>query len=149
LEPEDWSTKKFKVIKTGGWSAVYAGQAAPGTAPAFGGAGAGADPEFALIQISPNIEEYTGKCPVSITYTADITFKMPLPEKFSYRWERSDGKKSRDRVVKPPRNGHLSIREVWRGGKTGEKHDISMRFVAESGGAQMVLDPPGAKVMCK
>ena len=43
----------------------------------------------------------------------------------------------------------MSIREVWRGGKTGEKHDVSMRFVAESGGAQMVLDPPGAKVICK
>ncbi len=157
---EDYYTKKVTILGTGTWSAVLtgnvsaaaSGQADTGSASAAESTGAattGGDPEFAVIQISPNIEEYTGKCPVSITYTADITFKTPLPDKFSYRWERSDGKKTKDRVVKPSRNGQMSIREVWRGGKSGERHDISMRFFAESGGAQMVLDPPSAKVICK
>ena len=35
LEPEDWSTKKFKIIKIGGWTAAYmGGQADPGSSSA-------------------------------------------------------------------------------------------------------------------
>lgn len=105
--------------------------------------------EFAVINISANPKEYTGKCPATIAFTANITLKMPLPEKFSYRWEISDGRKTRNKVIKPPRTGHMSVKEVWRGGKPGEEHNASVRFFAEAGDAQMILDPPGVKVICK
>lgn len=157
---EDYYTKKVTILGTGTWSAVLTGNVSatasgetdPGASSASEpteAVSAGVDPEFAVINISANKQEYTGKCPAAIAFTADITFKTPPPDKFSYRWELSNGKKTRDKVVKPPRKGHLSVREVWRGGKPGEQLDASARFVAESGGAQMVLDPPGVKVNCK
>jgi hypothetical protein len=43
----------------------------------------------------------------------------------------------------------MSIREVWKGGKPGEEHDVSMRFVVESGGKLIIKDPPSVKVICK
>lgn len=138
---EDWSTGKLTVRRTGVWTAVYA-------SASVGLVNRDLDPHFALIGISPDKKEYTGKCPATITFTADITFKMPPPDKFSYRWEISDGRKTPDRVIKPPRNGHMSVKEVWRGGKAGEEHDASVRFVAQSG-SSIILDPPAVKVICK
>jgi len=128
-------------------SAEASGQVDIGSSTVSGSASVG-DPEFAIINISANPKEYTGKCPVNITWTAGITFKMPLPDKFSYHWELS-GRKTPNKVVKPPRNGHMSVREVWKGGKPGEEHDASVRFVAESGDNSITLDPPGVKVICQ
>lgn len=153
---EKWTVSSFGGSGSGSVSAAASGQAdlgsgaASGAASASSNASAGGDfPEFAIINISPNTREYTGKCPATIAFTADITFKMPLPEKFSYRWEFSDGRKLPERVVKPPRTGHLSLREVWRSGKPGEELEASVRFSAEANGALIIKDPPGVKVICR
>ncbi len=130
-------------------SAEASGQADLGSASASGGDSAGMAPEFAIITLKADRREYTGRCPATIAFTADITFRMPVPEKFSYHWEFSNGRKTPDRTVKPQPTGHMSLREVWQGGKPGEEHDASARFVAESGGAMIVKDPPGVKVICK
>jgi hypothetical protein len=105
--------------------------------------------EFAVINITAKPHEYVGKCPANITFSADITFKKPLPEKISYHWELSTGKKLKDKVVKPPASGKMTVRQVWRGGKPGEELEASVRFVAEVGDSAMMLDPPGVKVICK
>jgi hypothetical protein len=141
---KDWDTGKVTILGTGTWSAecpecVSAGSAGVVVAPA----------EFAVINITAKPHEYIGKCPANITFSADITFKMPLPEKISYRWELSNGKKLKDKVVKPPASGQMTVRQVWRGGKSGEELDASVRFVAEVGDTAMMLDPPGVKVICK
>lgn len=138
---------RWAIASFGGSGSTTVSAEASGTADLA--AGAGTDPGFAVITITPSPKGYTGRCPATIAFTADITFKTPLPEKFSYRWEFSNGTKTPDRVVKPQRNGRLSVREVWRGGKAGEEHDAAARFVAEAGDAQMILDPPGVKVICK
>jgi hypothetical protein len=144
-----WTISSFGGSGSGSVSAEARGQVDLESSTVSGSASVGGeDPEFAIIQISANPKEYTGKCPVDITFTAHITFKMPLPESFSYRWE-LNGRKTPDQVVKPPQSGHMSVREVWRGGKPGEEQNASVRFVAEAGGASMTLDPPGAKVICR
>lgn len=145
-----WGISSFGGSGSGSFIAEASGQVDLGSSTVSGSAGVDTDAgEFALIHISANPKEYTGKCPVNIDFTADITFKMPLPENFSYRWELSNGRKTQDKVVKPPRSGHMSIREVWSGGKPGEALDASVRFVAESGDNSITLDPPGVKVICK
>ncbi len=131
-------------------SAEASGQADLASSSASGSARVDNVPdEFAIINISANQKEYSGKCPVNIAWTASITFKMPLPDKVSYHWELSNGRKTPKAIVKPPRNGHLSVTEVWRGGKPGEELTASVRFVAESGENSMTLDPPGVRVICR
>ena len=116
-----WIISSFGGSGSGTVSAGASGQADLGSSSASGAAGVDEMPgAFALITISPSPKEYIGKCPATIAFTANITFKMPLPEKFSYRWEFSNGSKTPDRISKPPRTGHMSVREVWRGGKAGE-----------------------------
>ncbi|HEY5897828.1 MAG TPA: hypothetical protein VIV54_09710 [Burkholderiales bacterium] len=149
-----WVISQFGGSGSGSVSAKASGQAdlasasVSGSASASSGAGADAG-EFAIIQISPNTQKYAGKCPATVTYKANITFKMPVPDAMSYHWERSDGTRTPDKKVAPPRTGHLSISESWRGGKPGEEQTVSMRFVAEANGAMMVQDPPGVQVACK
>jgi hypothetical protein len=145
-----WSISSFGGSGSGRVSAEASGQVDLGSSSASSSASLDGIPgEFALISISPNTKEYSGKCPANITWTASITFKMPLPDKFSYHWELSNGRKTPNRVVTPPRHGHMSVREVWNGGKPGEEHDASVRFVAEAGNNSMTLDPPSVKVICK
>lgn len=147
---KNWNTQKVIIKKTGVWSAAYsAGQADPRPPSVPAEASAASDTEFAVIKITPNTKEYNGRCPATIAFTADITFKMPVPDKFTYQWEFSDGRKLPERTIKPPRTGHMSLREVWRGGTQGEEHQASVRFAAGAGGATMVLDPPAVKVTCK
>ena len=131
-------------------SAEVSGQTDLGSSSTSGSASVdGEVSEFGVIHIVASKQQYTGKCPVDIAFTAHITLKIPLPDNFSYHWERSDGSKTPDQIVKPPRTGHMSIREVWKGGKAGEEHDVSMRFVVESGGTLIVKVPPSVKVICK
>ncbi len=145
-----WNISSFGGSGSGSFSAEASGEVDLGSSTVSGSARAGGDnPEFALIHISAHPTEYNGKCPVNITWTASITFRTPLPDKFSYHWELSDGRKTQEKVVKPPRNGHMTVREVWKGGKPGEEHNASVRFVAESGDNSITLDPPGTKVTCK
>ena len=145
-----WAISSFGGSGSGSVSAEASGQVDLGSSSASGSASVGEAPgEFAIINISANTKEYTGRCPANITWTASITFRMPLPDKFSYHWELSNGRKTPNTVVKPPRTGHMSVREVWNGGKPGEELDASVRFVAESGNNAMALDPPGVKVICK
>jgi hypothetical protein len=145
-----WGISSFGGSGSGSFSAEASGQVDLGSSTVSGSARAGGEnPEFALIHISAHPKEYTGNCPVNITWTASITFRTPLPEKFSYYWELSNGRKTQAKVVKPPRSGHMTVREVWKGGKPGEEQDASVRFVAESDGAQIIMDPPGTKVTCK
>jgi hypothetical protein len=145
-----WGISSFGGSGSGSVSAEASGQVDLGSSSTSGSASVGGAPgEFAIISISANTKEYTGKCPANITWTASITFKMPLPDKFSYHWELSNGRKTPNKDVKPPRHGHMSVREVWSGGKPGEELNASVRFVAESGDSSMTLDPPGVKVICK
>ncbi len=143
-----WTVSLSGGSGSGSVSASASGEADLGSGTVTG-AGGGNFPEFAIINISPDTQEYTGKCPATIAFTADITFKTPLPEKFTYRWEFSNGRTLFNRIVTPPRNGHMSLREVWRSGKQGEVLDASVRFTASANGAVMILDPPAVKVTCK
>jgi hypothetical protein len=145
-----WVISSFGGSGSGSVSAEASGQADLGSSTASGSASVdGEVREFAFIDISASRQQYTGKCPVDIAFTAYITFRGFAPDNISYHWERGDGSKTPDRVVKPPRTGHMSIREVWKGGKPGEEHDVSMRFVVESGGKLIIKDPPSVKVICK
>jgi hypothetical protein len=155
-----WSISSFGGSGSGSVSAEASGQVDLGSSSASASSSVSSSAsssasldeipgEFALISISANTKEYTGKCPANISWTASITFKMPLPDKFSYHWELSNGRKTPNRVVTPPRHGHMSVREVWNGGKPGEVLNASVRFVAESGNNSMILDPPSVKVTCK
>jgi hypothetical protein len=147
---EKWILSSTGGSGSGTVSATASGQVDFGSSSASGSANVGGVPgDFAIISISPNTKEYTGKCPASITWTASITFRMSVADKFSYHWELSNGRKSPITVVKTPRTGHMSVREIWKGGKPGEESNASVRFVAESGENSMTLDPPGVRVMCK
>ena len=143
-----WVISQFGGSGSGSVSATASGQADLRTGAVTASAGADTG-EFAIIHVSPNAQKYAGKCPATVTYKANITFKMPVPDAMSYHWERSDGTRTPDKKVAPPRTGHMSISESWRGGKPGEEQTVSMRFVAESNGALMMKDPPGVQVICR
>ncbi|EKD21949.1 MAG: hypothetical protein ACD_87C00248G0002 [uncultured bacterium] len=145
-----WGISSFGGSGSGSVSAEASGQVDLGSSSASGSASIdGEVKEFALIDISASRQQYTGKCPVDIAFTAYLTFRGFAPDNISYHWERGDGSKTPDRMVKPPRTGHMSIKEAWKGGKPGEEQDVSMRFVVESGGKLIIKDPPSVKVICK
>ena len=109
------------------------------------------------LRVAAGRGNYTGKCPINITYTASIEFKLHLTKDFSltYYWERSDGSKTRERSVTPAADKKaMSIKEVWHIGEPGRQYKAWMRFrmdygVLSRGMVSGAQDSPVVEVVCK
>ncbi|HEY2629172.1 MAG TPA: hypothetical protein VGI57_08585, partial [Usitatibacter sp.] len=81
------------------------------------------------LHVAVNRHEYHGTaCPIEVVFTASINI---TPDHgpggvFNYHWERSDGAKSAEHVIKVGPGGKTMVfHEKWRIGKPGSTHDIS------------------------
>jgi len=108
---------------------------------------------FEAIHVTADRDRYIGsECPIDITYTAGISFKLPLPKDFSftYYWERSDGGRTEEQSVTPGgRDSSVSLKEIWHIGEAGKQYDASVRLRIDSGNTQIAQDSPTVQVICK
>lgn len=113
---------------------------------------ASAEP-FGPIHMAANRHQYVGKgCPIEIVFTATINFTLPHPKGFvfNYHWERSDGAKSAQRVVRPPEGERsMVVHERWRLGKPGMTTDASQTIFVNSGNTHIQESTPTVHVECR
>lgn len=113
---------------------------------------ASAEP-FGPIHMAANRHQYVGKaCPIEIVFTATINFTMPHPKGFvfNYHWERSDGAKTGQQVVRPPEGQRsMVIHERWKIGKAGSTHDVSETIFVNSGNTHLQETTPTVHVECR
>ena len=108
---------------------------------------------FGPIHVATNRARYEGKgCPIEILYTATLNFAMPHPKGFSfnYHWERSDGAKGPEQVVRPGAGQRsVVLREKWKAGAPGQHFDASVRLFVNSGNTHLSEGSPVVAVTCK
>ena len=108
---------------------------------------------FGPIHMAANRHQYVGRaCPIEIVYTATINFTMPHPKGFvfNYHWERSDGAKTAQRVVRPPEHERsMVIHERWKLGKPGTTVDASETIFVNSGNTHVQESTPAVHVECR
>jgi hypothetical protein len=116
--------------------------------PAYAG-----DGPFSSVYVAANRSQYTGRgCPIGIIYTGNINFVSPHPRgfAFNYHWERSDGAKGPEHVVRPSPNQHsLVVRENWRIGAPGKHYDASATLFVNSGNTHIAQPSPTVSVTCR
>jgi hypothetical protein len=108
---------------------------------------------FGPIHVAANRAKYDGKgCPIDIVYTASINFQAPLPKGFvfNYHWERSDGAKGPENVVRPAAGKRsMSVKETWRLGAPGKHVDASVKLFVNSGNTHLSETSPTVSVTCR
>jgi hypothetical protein len=104
------------------------------------------------LRIGANRSNYRGACPVEVVFTANviITNNHGPAGVFNYHWERSDGAKSGQNVVRVGPSGETLIyKEHWRLGRSGSVHDISVTFFANSGNQHMQETSQTVHIECQ
>jgi hypothetical protein len=113
---------------------------------------ASAEP-FGPVHMAVNRHQYVGKgCPIEIVFTATINFTMPHPKGFvfNYHWERSDGAKSSQQVVRVPEGERsMVVHERWRLGRPGMTQDVSQTIFLNSGNTHIQESTPTVHVECR
>jgi hypothetical protein len=108
---------------------------------------------FSSVYVAANRSQYSGGgCPIGIIYTGNINFFMPHPRGFvfNYHWERSDGAKGPEHVVRPsPNQRSMVVRENWRIGGPGQHHNASATLFVNSGNTHLVQTSPTVSVTCR
>jgi hypothetical protein len=108
---------------------------------------------FGPIHVAANRSQYTGGgCPIDILYTATMNFVSPHPKGFvfNYHWERSDGGKSPERVIRPSSTQRsMVLRDKWRIGAPGKHYDASVTLFVNSGNTHVSQSSPTVSVSCK
>ncbi len=121
--------------------------------PLLASAGAVLAEAFGPVHVAVNRHEYRGRgCPIDILYTATINFVMPHPRGFvfNYHWERSDGARSPERVVRPaPGERSMVVREHWKLGAPGRDFDASETIHVNSGNTHITESSPTVHVECR
>jgi len=77
---------------------------------------------------------------------------MPHPKGlvFNYHWERSDGAKTKDVVVRPAETEKLLIyKDTWALGAAGKSYDASVTLFVNSGNTHEQVSSQVVKVTCK
>jgi hypothetical protein len=107
---------------------------------------------FGPIRVAANRGQYTGHCPVEVTFTGNIDFVLPHPKGFvfNYHWERSDGAKGPVRVVRPgPNQRMLVLHEKWRVGARGQTYDLTETLFVNSGNTHLSESSRPVHVECR
>ena len=115
--------------------------AAPALAGPFGG-----------VHVAVNRHEYRGNaCPIEVVFTAsvNITNDHGPGLVFNYHWERSDGAKGPEVVIKPGSGARTKIIQArWKLGKRGETYDISNTIHLNSGNEHISESSPTVHIEC-
>lgn len=104
------------------------------------------------LHVNANHRDYKGSCPVELVFTAsvNITNNHGPGAVFNYHWERSDGAKTAQQVVKVGPGGEtLVYKDHWRLGKSGTIHDVSVTFHANSGNQHMQETSQNVHIECR
>lgn len=109
-----------------------------------------ADGPFSEAHVAASRSSYEGKCPVTIRFTGNIRFVQPNRGLvFNYHWERSDGAKSRVRVVHvSPGEKLMVLHESWRLGGPRQEHDAAETLYLNSGDTHEHRLSPVVHVSC-
>jgi len=113
-------------------------------------AAAFADGPFSEVHVAASRASYEGRCPVTLRFTGNIRFAQPNRGLvFNYHWERSDGAKSRVRVVHvSPGEKLMVLHESWRLGGPRQEHDASETLYVNSGTTHEHRLSPVVHVAC-
>ena len=104
------------------------------------------------LRLAANRSNYHGSCPVEVVFTANvmITNNHGPGGVFNYHWERSDGARTAQQVVRVGSAGEtLVYKEHWRLGKPGSIHDISVTFHANSGNQHLQETSQTVHIECR
>jgi hypothetical protein len=108
---------------------------------------------FGPVHVAANRASYDGKgCPIEIVYTATVSLPGPHPQGFAlnYHWERSDGAKGPENVVRPAAGKRsMSVKETWRLGAPGKHVDASVKLFVNSGNTHLSETSPTVSVTCR
>ena len=110
------------------------------------------DGPFGLIHVAANRSQYTGTgCPIEIVFTASINFEMPHRGlTFNYHWERSDGSKSPEEVMRPADNQRSAVvHATWKLGGPGHQYEASDTLFVNSGNTHLSEASPVVHVVCR
>ncbi|MGE5616324.1 MAG: hypothetical protein ACM3X5_05355 [Bacillota bacterium] len=107
--------------------------------------------QFGPIHVAANRAEYRGRgCPIDVIFTGSINFAMPHgPLAFNYHWERSDGAKSPQQVMRVGANVRSTVvREHWRLGAPGTTYDANATLFVNSGNEHFREGSPNVHIHC-
>jgi hypothetical protein len=130
---------------------AHAALAAVALAAAAAATPSHAEDLFGPIHVAVNRHEYRGPCPAEILFTGTINFvQRHHGFVFNYSWERSDGGKSQVNVVHvQPGQRSMVVREPWRLGGHGQRHDVSVTLRVNSGNTHLRESSPVVHVECR
>jgi len=106
-------------------------------------------PAISGVTVVASCQEYNGPCPAKLTFTATVTVTPPMS--FNFQWERSDGAKSKLKVMHVPA-GHpptVNIVEEWQLGSKGKQETVSEKIRVRSGNVDLTSAPATVVVNCK
>jgi hypothetical protein len=91
---------------------------------------------------------YTGPCPKEFKFSGNIQLNpQPSGGTLNYHWERSDGAKSAQKVVRiQPNQRMLRVNNNWTVGKSGQ---LSQALVVNSGNQHLRADTPVSNITCR
>jgi len=89
------------------------------------------------VHVAVNRHEYRGTaCPVEVIFTASVNIAPGHGPAgvFNYHWERSDGAKTAQQVIRVGPAGQTKVfRDRWLIGRPGTVHDINQTIFVNSG----------------
>lgn len=98
------------------------------------------------VTVGANMSRYTGPCPAHIRFTANV-YVDRFPMAYNYEWERSDGAKGGERVVRVNNQAqeHLIFRDDW---TLGARGTVWERLRVRSGNGSFTSLPARVVVEC-
>jgi hypothetical protein len=107
-------------------------------------------PAISGVTVAANYQEYSGPCPAKLKFTATVNVTQ-LPMSFNYQWERSDGAKSKLKVMHVPsgHTGPVTIVEEWQLGTKGKQVQVSEKLHVKSGNLDITSAPAVVVVNCR
>jgi hypothetical protein len=112
---------------------------------------ASADDLFGPIHMAVNRHEYRGRgCPVDVLFTGTINFAPHHPPfSMNYSFDRSDGARGPVHVVHvKPGERSLVVREHWRLGGHGQRHEVDATLRVNSGNTHLSESSPRVRIEC-
>jgi hypothetical protein len=107
-------------------------------------------PDIAAVSVVANYQEYSGPCPAKLVFTATVNVTK-VPMSFNFQWERSDGVKSKMKIMHVP-SGHtgvVTIVEEWQLGTKGKHVSIYEKLHVKSGNLVVTSAPAVVVVNCR
>ena len=107
-------------------------------------------PAITSVNVVANYQDYTGPCPAKLVFTATVNVGQ-LPISFNFQWERSDGAKSKLKVMHVPQGhpGTVTIVEEWQLGASGKQATVSEKLRVRCGNLDITSAPAVVVVNCR